>query len=453
VVVPANVEWVDTGIDVRASVAFFLTMSASGHWTNTAGGQQVGAAGYGSLILPNAIAPAVPFASLIGRIDGAIFGVGENFRKRSPATGRLFLAMNDVAATFGDNSGELTVVIDRPANPAVSSNQDPLVFLDLLSADPQPFFAKPSFQWTLRNQRRPAFGAQLIVFLDGLQASTEPAPGLVLDLAPDSERSGTFTLNTGINPVLPAGDHTVKIEVQALTPNHEVLASRSTSVTSFVPNPPPSIAITKFKTSKDYQDQGKEVELSWEFQATNYCMPADLVLKKKDYLEPEVMLLQEASPSSPGAQKVVIKATSSPLTYVLSVGCKFTSAGQTIPGTTVPKEVKVAFGPLPPPAAPNVLWHGAFFTPTTVIENQSFIVSWSFWNAGGAKSSEFDVQLYLDGVKEGEEETVPELEPGKSKNMDWPTTKKLLSGSHAVELKRVADGSSLDYRPFNVSPP
>jgi hypothetical protein len=252
--------------------------------------------------------------------------------------------------------------------------------------------------------------------------------------------------------VLPAGNHTVKVEVWALTPAHEVLAMASTSVTSFVPSPPPSITITDFKSTPTYQDQGKEVELSWKLHPTTYCLPTDLVLKKKDYGEPEIMVLQQASPSLSDAKKETVKGTSSPLSYTLSVSCKFTAQGQKIAGTTFTSEAKVSFGAAPPPATPNVLWNGAFFTPTTVRAKQPFSVSWTFWNAGGAKSSEFEVQLYLDGVKEGDAQTVPEFDPGKSKNLEWTITKELVSGAHTIELNRVSNGNSLDHRPFSVWP-
>lgn len=132
--------------------------------------------------------------------------------------------------------------------------------------------------------------------------------------------------------------------------------------------------------------------------------------------------------------------------------CKFSIAGQTLPGTTATDEVKVGFGTTLPPATPNVVHNGLFFTPSQVREKKSFSVSWTFQNVGGAKSEEFDVQLYLDGVKEGDEQTVPVFDAGKSKNSTWEITKELLSGSHNVELKRVSDGGSLGYHPFDVFP-
>jgi hypothetical protein len=452
VVVPANVEWFDTGVDVQAGVTFLLTISATGSWTNVSGGQSVSAAGYGSLKLPNSIAPAEPFASLIGRVNGAIFGLGESFRKRSPASGRLFLAMNDIPGMFGDNSGELTVEITHTTNFAVTVWKDPVLFLDLLSPDPQPFFERPSFRWTLRNKNRAPFSGEIVVLLDGARASINPAPPLIIDLGPSSERTGTFVLFTGSNPFLAAGDHIVTAELRALTPNHELLAAGNGYVTSFVPSPPPSISIASFKADPSYQDQGKEIKLTWTLQPTSYCVPADLILKKKDVGEPEVFILQAPTPSSPGGVKDFVKGTSSPLIYVLSVACKPSATGQTLLGTTATSEVKVTFSPAPPPPTPNVVHNGPFFAPIWVKEKSPFSVSWTFQNVGGAKSEEFDVQLYLDGVKEGDKQTVPAFDPGKSKNLAWAITKELLSGSHTLELRAVSTGGALDYHPFPVSP-
>ena len=154
VVVPANVEWFDTGIDVRASVVFMLQIDATGQWTNAAGGQPVGPRGYGTLKLPSATAPNQPFASLIARVDQTTFGIGDRFRKRSPATGRLYLSMNDIPGTFGDNTGEMVVVVDQPTNQAATSFEDPAVFLDLQSPDPQPYFTRPMLKWTVKNKMR-----------------------------------------------------------------------------------------------------------------------------------------------------------------------------------------------------------------------------------------------------------------------------------------------------------
>ena len=58
---------------------------------------------------PVATAPA---GALIGRIgNGAAFGIGSQTAITAPATGRLFLGVNDDG--FGDNSGAFTVTVGR----------------------------------------------------------------------------------------------------------------------------------------------------------------------------------------------------------------------------------------------------------------------------------------------------------------------------------------------------
>lgn len=450
-VLPANVEWLDTGIDVQSGVVFVLTISATGSWSNVAAGQAVGAVGYGSLRLPNAIAPDEPFASLIGRVNGTVFGIGERFGGSSPATGRLFLAMNDVPGTFGDNSGALTVVVGRGVNHAVTTWEDPVLFVELLSSDPLPFFERPIFRWTLKNRLLAPFSAELHVLLDSARTSVEPPSPVILDFKPGSERTGTFALFTGVNPTLVVGEHTVTVEVRALTANHERLASRDVQVTSFAPSAPPSVTITDFKADPDYQDLGKEISLTWAFQPSNFCIPADLVLTKKDYGEPDLQLLQTANPVSPGEKKDIVSGTSSPLTYVLSVACRYTVGGQTQPGTAKSKELKFTFGQGPPTATSNVISDGPWKEPSQPKAMLPLSISWRFRNVGGAKSVEVEVDIYLDGVKQDDEQTIPELDAGKSSKLTWDI-KKLVEGPHTIELRRVSDGGSLGYHPFNVLP-
>jgi hypothetical protein len=74
-------------------------------------------------------------------------------------------------------------------------------------------------------------------------------------------------------------------------------------------------------------------------------------------------------------------------------------------------------------------------------------------NLGGAALDEFDVDLFLDGVKEGDTKTIPKLDAGKSSNVaTWQITKDLAIGGHQVELKRKSNGGSLGFKPFDVIP-
>lgn len=49
--------------------------------------------------------------SLIGLVNGTPFDIGDSTSVTSPATGDLYLQMNDILGTHGDNSGELLVTV------------------------------------------------------------------------------------------------------------------------------------------------------------------------------------------------------------------------------------------------------------------------------------------------------------------------------------------------------
>lgn len=450
VIVPANVEWVDTGIDVRASNLSPLRITSTGSWTNVPNGQAIGAAGYGSLKLPNAVAPTEPFGSLIGKVSGTIFGIGEGFNKKSPADGRLFLAMNDVPGTYGDNSGQLTVIVTQELSKAASTFEDPALTLELISADPTPFFEQPSFRWTLKNRTRPAIKGELRILLDGVVASGDPSVPSVSGLAAKSELSGTFLLFTGVPPYLKPGEHTVTIELRSYAPDHALVSQAQSVVSAIVPSPPPSIAIASFKATPNYQNQGSESQLSWTLQPTSTCKAADLVLAKKDYGQPEVMILQTSTPDASGSKSVVVAGGSSPLRYTLSVACKYCSTCETLANTRVTAEVQVSFPPAAPAPAPYLVVNGPFTSPSQVREKKAFSVSWTVENLGGAESASFDVELFLDGVKEGDSKSISKLDAGKSTNITWSITKELASGIHQLDLKRA--GSSISFSQFQIIP-
>jgi hypothetical protein len=112
--VDANRPWTDTGITVRQGDR--LTFSSSGQIRVTDGTAPEAVAtvdGAGALqahgSYPVASAPA---GALIGRIgNSAAFGIGSQTVLTMPASGRLFLGVND--DHFEDNSGAFTVAIGR----------------------------------------------------------------------------------------------------------------------------------------------------------------------------------------------------------------------------------------------------------------------------------------------------------------------------------------------------
>lgn len=108
VVVDARAEWVDTGIDLRQGDR--MRVGAEAAWSNVAEGSLLGPDGYQSPY-PGTVLADVPLGALIGRVGDTVFAIGRGFDQASPAEGRLFLAMNDVAGTYGDNRGRAVASI------------------------------------------------------------------------------------------------------------------------------------------------------------------------------------------------------------------------------------------------------------------------------------------------------------------------------------------------------
>jgi hypothetical protein len=109
--VPGNQQWIETDVNVQqgANVDFRVTgeveyapnarVTAAGAPRNAPGGSEV----------PMANAPA---GALIGRIDnGQPFLIGRNTSVRMPASGTLFLGIND--DNVSDNNGNFRVLLAR----------------------------------------------------------------------------------------------------------------------------------------------------------------------------------------------------------------------------------------------------------------------------------------------------------------------------------------------------
>ena len=106
--VPADQPWVDTGIDVYAGSE--LSIAAAGTWFNTEW-SGVGPDGFRGYRHPGTTLGSADLATLIGSVGGVPFPVGAARTFASPATGRLYLGMNDVPGTYGDNHGSLVVTV------------------------------------------------------------------------------------------------------------------------------------------------------------------------------------------------------------------------------------------------------------------------------------------------------------------------------------------------------
>ena len=103
----------DTLIDVEQGDTIII--SATGFWF---AGDPGGAPGYGPDGGPtydgSVIAPTINQGSLLGRIgtSGAWFKVGSTYEGIAALSGRLYLAINDAACCFADNSGSLSADIE-----------------------------------------------------------------------------------------------------------------------------------------------------------------------------------------------------------------------------------------------------------------------------------------------------------------------------------------------------
>ncbi len=111
--VPANVEWFDTGISVNRGQA--LNMRASGFvtlnyyhpiWNSPDGRHDLSDN-------TREICPSAAFMALVGKIGsrGTPFPVGSSYSAGASTTGRLYLAVNDLTGTFGDNLGSFNVMV------------------------------------------------------------------------------------------------------------------------------------------------------------------------------------------------------------------------------------------------------------------------------------------------------------------------------------------------------
>src|SRR5215213_4691629 len=114
VVVPANVQWTNTGFNV--SRGQYLRFEPSGEIRLSTNGEDIGHAAGATTgrMAPNATIPTIPIGALIGRVgNGQPFSIGDTTTAFDmPDNGRLFLGVND--DHVADNSGNYVVKIWQP---------------------------------------------------------------------------------------------------------------------------------------------------------------------------------------------------------------------------------------------------------------------------------------------------------------------------------------------------
>jgi hypothetical protein len=111
VIVSPNRQWVDTGIVVRQGD--IVRFDVDGRVQLSADRSDVaGAAGaLSGRLAPDAPMPGEPAGALIGRVgNSSPFGIGDQRSLRAPASGRLYLGIND--DHLADNAGEFRVIVD-----------------------------------------------------------------------------------------------------------------------------------------------------------------------------------------------------------------------------------------------------------------------------------------------------------------------------------------------------
>lgn len=143
IAVPANIAWIDSGIDLSPGVEVSIT---AGGIVNVPQRFSIipsnltpdGYAAFPSINLFHPfVAPGLPAWSLVGKVTtyGAPFKIGSNSTVVSPVGGRLFLSVN--ANSFAANTGSWTVTVTLPQ--AALSGPPPVVDFDYFHDELAPY--------------------------------------------------------------------------------------------------------------------------------------------------------------------------------------------------------------------------------------------------------------------------------------------------------------------------
>jgi hypothetical protein len=112
VVVPANQQWVSSGITVTRGQTVSFRSTGEIRLSPDANDMAGVSGARSGRSAPGAPLPNIPAGALIGRIgNGAPFAIGDQRSIQMPGSGVLWLGINDDGV--GDNAGQFTVVIGR----------------------------------------------------------------------------------------------------------------------------------------------------------------------------------------------------------------------------------------------------------------------------------------------------------------------------------------------------
>jgi hypothetical protein len=110
--VPGNVQWVDSGFNVRAGETIHFSSSGQIQFSQNPEHKASPAGSLTGVMEPRAPVPSVLAGALIGRIgSGRAFAIGDQTSIAMPQSGRLMLGGND--GNVRDNSGVFVVTLSR----------------------------------------------------------------------------------------------------------------------------------------------------------------------------------------------------------------------------------------------------------------------------------------------------------------------------------------------------
>jgi hypothetical protein len=110
--VPGNVQWVDSGFNVRQGETIRFSSSGEVRFSRNAEHRASPAGSLTGVMEPRAPVPSVLAGALIGRIgSGRAFAIGDQTAISMPQSGRFMLGVND--GNVRDNSGVFVVTLSR----------------------------------------------------------------------------------------------------------------------------------------------------------------------------------------------------------------------------------------------------------------------------------------------------------------------------------------------------
>jgi hypothetical protein len=112
ITVPANQQWVATGLTVRKGERIGVVAQGEVQLSPDANDKAQPAGAFSQRKAPGAPAPDLLAGALIARIgNGAAFAIGNQAQVTMPESGPLYLGVND--DSLGDNQGQFTVTLNR----------------------------------------------------------------------------------------------------------------------------------------------------------------------------------------------------------------------------------------------------------------------------------------------------------------------------------------------------